>query len=131
MKTLTTLLLALLVLGGCSKSDLPDCLGEYNTGSWSNCYGERITKNGFSYKGEYKEGLSNGFGELLFPNGGKYKGEFLNGTFHGQGTAWMADGTKQKGEGKAFTELAIKQFCTKPVNTRMLIQDTKSRQEPD
>lgn len=98
MKALTTILLTLLVLSGCSKSDLPNCLGEYSKENWSNCYGERVTKNGFSYKGEYKEGLSNGFGELLFPNGGKYKGEFLNGTSHGQGTAWMADGTKQKGE---------------------------------
>jgi hypothetical protein len=96
--------------------------GEIVNGKY-NGHGHLIRKDGFSYKGEFKEDLTHGKGVLFFPlthtrisldgefvngepikgkiefkNGNSYSGSLKNWQAHGQGTFTYSDGSKYTGE---------------------------------
>jgi hypothetical protein len=73
-------------------SKLPRCNGEYNTVTWSNCYGERTTANGSTYRGGYVEGKANGKGEFVNPDGTRYLGDYDKGQRNGYGKEYAANG---------------------------------------
>jgi|LauGreDrversion4_2_1035121.scaffolds.fasta_scaffold151084_2 hypothetical protein len=55
-------------------------------------------KLGFTYEGEFKEGLFNGFGKQYFTNKDYYVGEFRDGLRCGKGTYRHANGDVYEGE---------------------------------
>lgn len=77
------------------QSKLPKCDG-LNSNKWDMCYGEETSRNGVSYKGEYKDGYRHGFGIITYGNNEKYVGQFAQGRSEGRGTLFGADGRKLK-----------------------------------
>jgi len=80
-------------------SNLPRCLGEYSVSTWSNCYGERVTPKGGTYKGGYRDGKANGKGEFVNPDGSRYLGKYAIGLRNGYGKEYAINGAILK-EGK-------------------------------
>jgi len=77
------------------QSKLPKCDG-LNSNKWDLCYGEETSRNGVSYKGEYKDGYRHGFGEITYGNRERYVGQFVQGRSEGRGVLFAADGRKLK-----------------------------------
>ena len=75
---------------------LPNCVGEYNVTSWSNCYGERASANGGAYRGTYLEGKANGKGEFINSDGTRYLGDYLRGQRNGTGKEYSSSGVLLK-----------------------------------
>ena len=74
-------------------------------GAWSNgkMHGQGIYMfaNGFSYQGQFKNGMIDGFGTMTDPTGRKlYEGDYVNGKMHGKGTYTFPDGSYYTGEMK-------------------------------
>jgi hypothetical protein len=74
-------------------------------GAWSNgkMHGQGIYMfaNGFSYQGQFKNGVIDGFGTMTDPTGRKlYEGDYVNGKMHGKGTYTFPDGSYYTGEMK-------------------------------
>ena len=80
-------------------SNLPRCLGEHSVSTWSNCYGERVTPKGGTYKGGYRDGKANGKGEFVNPDGSRYLGKYAIGLRNGYGKEYAINGAILK-EGK-------------------------------
>jgi hypothetical protein len=68
------------------------CVGEYNSTTWTSCYGERTLPNGEKYRGGYLEGKANGKGEFLNVDGTRYLGFYEKGKRHGAGKEYDANG---------------------------------------
>lgn len=67
------------------------------TGDCLNGYGERVDqKNGYYYKGTWKDGILNGQGEMKNRDG-VYSGNFVNGKKEGQGTMIYVGGGSYSG----------------------------------
>jgi len=114
----TTILLTLLVLGGCSDSEskpriitldslpeikaeeeLPLCEGDLR--KWTAC--SYTWADGSKYVGAWKEGKYHGQGTYTHWNGDKYVGTWKDDSYHGQGTLTYSNGDKYVGaykEGK-------------------------------
>ena len=75
---------------------LPNCVGEHNVTSWSNCYGERASANGGAYRGTYLEGKANGKGEFINSDGTRYLGDYLKGQRNGTGKEYSSSGVLLK-----------------------------------
>ena len=75
-----------------AQSSLPNCEGEYNATTWTDCFGSRTTDGGNSYVGEYKNGKANGFGTFTFADGRKYVGSYDMGKRNGVGKEYGSDG---------------------------------------
>lgn len=71
---------------------LPQCVGEYNKSTWTNCWGERKINDGSSYKGGYVDGKAHGYGIYTFPDGSTYRGNYENGKRNGSGSEYSVDG---------------------------------------
>jgi hypothetical protein len=76
-----------------NSTNLAKCKGEYSVSTWTNCYGERKTADGGSYKGGYLEGKANGKGEFTNSDGSRYLGDYLNGKRNGSGKEYAANGS--------------------------------------
>ena len=103
MKTLYSLILALLTGTAYGQSNLPACQGS-DVSKWSNCFGLITNKGDFSYKGEFLNGKMHGYGESIDLRaefiGRKYVGEFRNDTLNGQGIFSFPDGSIHVGQFK-------------------------------
>ena len=104
MRAIFLTILLVFVIVGCDskKSDaiseinstnLAKCKGEYSVSSWTNCYGERTTADGGSYKGGYLEGKANGKGEFTNSDGSRYIGDYIKGKRSGSGKEYAANGS--------------------------------------
>ena len=71
MKTLTTLLLTLLVLGG--------CVNRIVTDTNMNGYGVITYANGEYYEGPIKDGMAHGWGKAVYENGDVFRAKFNKG----------------------------------------------------
>ena len=70
---------------------------------YGNCVkgeGEYVYSNGYSYKGNFVNGLREGRGMLKAADGGWYDGMWAADEFEGQGTYQWPDGTKYSGAWK-------------------------------
>ena len=72
---------------------LSDCIGEYNSISWTECNGKKIDANGISYIGAFKNGKENGYGTKSFPDGRKFVGFFKLGYRTSTGKEYGSDGS--------------------------------------
>ena len=72
------------------------CVGEYNSTTWTSCYGERTLPNGEKYRGGYFEGKANGKGEFLNADGTRYLGDYSRGKRNGSGKEYDANGAVVK-----------------------------------
>ena len=73
-------------------SKIPDCIGEYNSITWTECNGKKIDSNGISYIGTFKNGKENGFGTRSYPDGRKFVGYFKMGYRTSIGKEYDAQG---------------------------------------
>ena len=72
------------------------CVGEYNSTTWTSCYGERTLPNGDKYRGGYLEGKANGKGEFINADGTRYLGDYEKGKRNGYGKEYAANGSITK-----------------------------------
>jgi hypothetical protein len=63
--------------------------------------GEFVSKSGFSYSGEFKDGLKQGQGTYTWQNGDKFIGEFAEDKPNGKGRYEFASGDRYEGEVRA------------------------------
>jgi len=118
----TTILLTLLVLGGCSDSEskpriitldslpeikaeeeLPLCEGDLR--KWTAC--SYTWADGSKYVGAYKDGKRHGQGSFFLAYGDKYVGTYKEGKQHGQGSFFWANGIKYVGTYKDGKETGL------------------------
>ena len=84
-----------------NQSKLPNCVGNFNEKTWTNCYGiYKWSNSGDRYEGEYLNGDRHGFGTYFYANGNKYSGEYKNDSPNGKGTMIFSSGAKYIGEVK-------------------------------
>ena len=105
-----------------NQSKLPNCVGNFNEKTWTNCYGiykwsnpndkydgeflngnrhgfgAYFYANGNKYIGEWSNDRPNGKGTMIFPSGAKYIGDVKNGKRHGQGSYFYSDGERLTGK---------------------------------
>ena len=105
-----------------NQSKLPNCVGNFNEKTWTNCYGiykwsnpndkydgeflngnrhgfgTYFYANGNKYIGEWSNDRPNGKGTMIFPSGAKYIGDVKNGKRHGQGSYFYSDGERLTGK---------------------------------
>ena len=77
---------------------LPNCVGDWSTSNWNNCFGTYTYAGGNKYVGEFKDSKKTGQGTFTFADGNKYVGEWMGDKRHGQGTFTFVDGSKWVGE---------------------------------
>ena len=85
------LLLVLARANAAAQSDLQKCSGPQYT-SYSNCVGTWSDGKGFTYSGQWQNGLREGRGEAIYANGDHYYGEFKDNKANGQGLFVMGEG---------------------------------------
>jgi hypothetical protein len=84
---------------------LPKCEGNYNSNTWSNCFGTFTYNNGGKYVGEWKDNHRSGQGVMTYPYGQEYIGEWKNDKKHGQGALIYSGGRLEEGVWKDDTFL--------------------------
>ena len=84
-----------------NQSKLPNCVGNFNEKTWTNCYGIYKWSNpNDKYDGEFLNGNRHGFGTYFYANGNKYIGEWSNDRPNGKGTMIFSSGAKYIGDVK-------------------------------
>jgi len=99
-KTLFVNILIYLLLSTSNVQALPNCVGEWSTTNWNNCFGTYNWDDGEVYIGEYKNGDRTGQGTYIYSNGDKYIGTFKDNAISGKGTYIYANGDRYLGEYK-------------------------------
>jgi uncharacterized caspase-like protein len=75
--------------------------------------GEFVSKSGFRYSGEFKDGLKSGQGTYTWQNGDKFTGEFADDKPNGKGRYEFSSGDRYEGEVRAGVIVGRGTYATK------------------